>query len=116
MQPDVRDRVGRLLASLATRETVVEELGTPDLEEGPELEELVGMGSAALPALLFALGEQDSRRLAYTLRALGRIGDPAAIDAIEDARARLQAIADKGGWDYAALGQANLALEAVRRR
>jgi hypothetical protein len=68
-----------------------------------------------VPLLLERIGQGGpTKRTAYLVLALNRIGDSRALAALLDLRAAYQARADKDEWDHAVIGQANLAIEELR--
>lgn len=91
------------------------QLGTPELPETDALQNLVGMGTAAVPHLLARLGdEQPSKRVAVIVRALSRIGYRPALEDVTKVLARYERRHPKNAWDYAVIGQCRLAIERLR--
>ncbi len=112
------DQVDRLLGELDEVEPVSYDLGTPDLPEVDAVRQLVALGPAIVPLLLARMqGEGNvpaKKRAAYIALALGRLGDARALQPLLDLRARYEQRQDKDEWDYAVIGQCNLAIQKLR--
>ena len=102
-----------LVAALADLEAPESELGTPVLVHSRELDELVALGLAALPHLLRLLPDRPAKAAAYIVLAVGMIGDHIALDDVRRLRSRYQALDPKGPWEFAVIGQCNLAIQAL---
>jgi HEAT repeat protein len=107
-------RIADLVARLQAVEPVVWDLGTPDIGEPPELSDLVGLGPAAVPALLSLVEREPPRVVAYLVKALGQIGDPSAAEPLARLVERYDAMDGKGPWEHAVIGQGRLAIAALR--
>jgi hypothetical protein len=105
-----------LLAALEDLESPASELGTPVLAQSEELDEIVALGPAAVPHLLSLLQNQAAKITAYMVLALNRIGDCEALEDLRRLRSHYQALDPKGEWEYAVIGQCNLAVQALERR
>lgn len=106
-----REGVESLLMTLEGVQPVAYDLGTPQLAEPEAVQTLVGMGPAIVPALIEHLsGERSKQQLAYAAMVLGRIGDRQALVSLQELRARFQARVPKDEWDYAVIGQCNVAI------
>jgi hypothetical protein len=74
------------------------------------------MGPDVVPVLLERIGQgAPKKRTAYLVLALKQIGDARALAPLLDLRSAYQARASKDEWDHAVIGQANLAIEELRR-
>ena len=109
-------RTDSLLHKLAAREPEGYSLGTPELSESEEVEQLVQLGAAIVPHLIDRTRSDRSRKLAYVALVLGRIGDARALSPLRALRARVRARANKDEWDFAVIGQTNVAIEQLERR
>jgi len=104
-------KMDALLRELARTEPVFESLGTPEPKETDAFRAVVEMGASVVPHLIERTREDDeSLALAYVALALGRIGDRRAIPALQALRMRYEARQTKDMWDYAVIGQSNVAL------
>ena len=109
--------VDALLTDLDSVEPVSFDLGTPEVSEVDAVRELVRMGPDIVPVLLERIGQgAPKKRTAYVVLALKQIGDTRALAPLLDLRTAYQARATKDEWDHAVIGQANLAIEQLRRR
>lgn len=104
-------RVDVLLEALAAREPAAMDLGTPHLDEGaPEFEEIQKRGSQAVPYLIARAPTAPAQQAAWIVLALGKIGDIQALEPLRKLRADYQARRNKTMWDFAVIGQINVAL------
>jgi HEAT repeat protein len=111
-----RRRVEALLDALEDLESPGSELGTPVLAQSSELDEIVALGPAAVPQLLSLLQDQTAKVAAYLVLALNRIGDRRALEDLRRLRSHYQALDSQGEWEYAVIGQCNLAIRALEHR
>ncbi|GAA4735838.1 hypothetical protein [Phytohabitans rumicis] len=107
-------RVEELLDTLGRLESPASELGTPVLVPSAAVDELVAMGPAAVPDLLRHLEGRPAKVAAYLALVLGRIGDQRAVAPLRRLRGAYRARAPKDEWDYAVIGQCDLAIRALR--
>jgi hypothetical protein len=111
------EKAKSLLNELDAVEPVSFNLGTPELAETDAVHQLVAMGAAIVPYLLESIqGDKPKRRVAYVVLALNRIGDIRAIAPLIDLRAYYQQREPKDEWDYAVIGQCNLAIEHLEKK
>jgi hypothetical protein len=110
---DLRNRIRALLDALAAREPVAYDLGTPQLVEAEELDELVALGDEAVLVLTELAATLPARPAAYAVLALGRIGERRTIPALRELRTAYERREPKDGWDFAVIGQATLALRTL---
>jgi hypothetical protein len=111
MKSRLADRVDKLLGELEGVEPPFESLGTPVLGESDALDKLVSMGAEIVPLLVERTRENvGGKKLAYIALVLSRIGERQAAEPLRALRARLQAWPAKDQWDYAAIGQCDIAL------
>jgi len=114
MISDVPENVDRLLGELDRAEPPFESLGTPIVAGGDALQKLISMGAEIIPHLVERMGETaDAKRLAYFALILGRIGEKQAREPLRVLRARFQARPSKDEWDYAVIGQCDIALSRL---
>jgi hypothetical protein len=106
-------RIRTLLDALAAREPVAYDLGTPQLVEAAELDELVALGGEAVAVLMELAATLPARPAAYAVLALGRIGEQRTVPALRGLRAAYEGREPKDEWDFAVIGQATLALRAL---
>jgi hypothetical protein len=109
-------RADSLLHALAAQEPVGYSLGTPELLESDEVGELVQLDAAIVPHLVDLTRSDRPRELAYVALVLGRIGDARALEPLRALRARVRARETKDMWDFAVIGQANVAIDRLERR
>jgi hypothetical protein len=111
------ERVDSLLDELDTINPASFDLGTPELTEVNAANELVSMGTAVVPQLLERVrGNVSKQRIAYIALVLNRLGDVRALGPLLDLRARYQESEPKDQWDYAVIGQCNLAIEQLQNK
>jgi hypothetical protein len=111
------EKVDSLLSELDRAEPVSFDLGTPELSELDAVHHLVTMGTEIVPHLLESIqGNMAKKRVAYIALVLNRIGDVRALAPLLDLRARYQQHENKDEWDYAVIGQCNLAIEQLQKR
>jgi hypothetical protein len=108
-------RIEELLRNLDSSEPGSYQLGTPELAETDDLRQLVALGAGAVPSLLSRLrDEQSSKRAAFIVLALNRIGYRPALEPIAEILARYENRPHKNAWDYALIGQCRLAIAHLR--
>lgn len=111
MTHDQSPEVDSLLDELEKTEPAFESLGTPEPRETDAVRRLVAMGAPIVPHLIERTRAAGSAKtMAYLALILGRIGDARAVTPLRELQARYQAREPKGEWDYAVLGQCNVAL------
>jgi hypothetical protein len=115
ISPKDKDKVLELLRSISNREPQVYDLGTPELVEGPEIEQLIAMGPHIVPYLLELAQSEEPRQVAYIIRVLRNLGDRKTIEALRALKSQYQAKEPKTPWDWAVIGQANLAMDALSK-
>jgi HEAT repeat protein len=103
-----------LLVKAEKEDRGVIDLGTPQIVDTKQLLALIEIGRAAAPTLVAATRSASPRRVAYAVHALGRIGDPTAVAAIEAVQARFAGRLPEDPWEAAAVAQAHAALAALR--
>jgi hypothetical protein len=99
-----------LLVKAEKEDRGVIDLGTPQIVDTKQLLALIEIGRAAAAPPRSA----SPRRVAYAVHALGRIGDPTAVAAIEAVQARFAGRLPEDPWEAAAVAQAHAALAALR--
>jgi hypothetical protein len=116
MKSVLAEKVDTLLGELEGVEPPFESLGTPVLGELYALEKLVSMGADIVPHLVERTGEAvGAKRLAYLALVLGRIGERQAAEPLRALRTRYQARSAKDEWDYAVIGQCDVALSRLSK-
>jgi hypothetical protein len=110
-----KKKIRALLEKLQGQEPVVFELGTPQIEETGEVDQLVALAPKAFSYLLELLATEPSKSAAYLALVLGKLKDRRALEPLRKFRANYQAREAKTEWDYAAIGQANLAIAALEQ-
>lgn len=114
MSGKIAAKIDSILASLETVEPTWDSLGTPEPAETEDFVKLVAMGEDAVPHLIARASLRDSpRQMAYIAKALGRIGDPIAVTTLRELRQVFQAKEPKNEWDFAVIGQCNVALSRL---
>ena len=115
MEPfTLTEKVDSLLDDLDRAEPVSFDLGTPQLSETAAMHALVDMGTETMPILLERIqGSGSKKRIAYIVLVLNNIGDIRALTPLRDLRARYQQFETKDEWDYAIIGQCNLAIKKL---
>lgn len=110
------EQVDSLLSDFDRVEPVTFDLGTPELSEVGAIHELVIMGAEIVPLLLERIQSSGlKKRIAYIVLVLNRIGDIQALAPLLDLRARYKELETKDEWDYAVIGQCNLAIEQLQK-
>lgn len=115
-QAELAQKVDSLLDELNQIDPASYDLGTPELLEANALNELVEMGCEITPLLIERIQVNDSsKRLAYAVMALERLGDSRALGPLRELCARYRALDRKDEWDYALIGQCNSAIVALEK-
>jgi hypothetical protein len=110
-----KKKIRVLLDKLQAQEPMVFELGTPQIEETEEVNQLVALGPKAFFYLLELLKAEPPKTAAYLALVLGKLKDRRALEPLREFRADYQARKSKAEWEYAAIGQANLAIAALEQ-
>jgi hypothetical protein len=109
--PAAGPRVDALLEALAARDPVAYDLGTPLLDTAAvEFQELLKLGPGAASYLLAAAQNEPARKAVWAVLALGELGDTGVLDSLRALRAQYQARQNPTMWDFAVIGQLNLAI------
>lgn len=111
-QTALREKIERLLKSLEEQDTEYS-LGTPELYETDIVRELAGLGGEVIPYLIELLKTRPAKVVAYIVLVLGKMGDARAVESLRELKATYEAREPKGEWEYAVIGQCNVALEAL---
>jgi hypothetical protein len=108
-------KVDSLLQALEQMQSMFHSLGTPVLAENDEtLRQLVRMGTKIVPYLVDRVqSDAPKKTAAYAAMVLGRLGDARGVEPLRDLRARYQMRKAKDEWDYAVVGQCNVALSRL---
>ena len=108
--PDPIERtINLVLDRLQDLEPTEYDLGTPNRDRGRYRQDY-RTGSHALPYLFVQAEHRQAKAVAYIVLILGKIGIVEAIEPVRAIRAQYQALDHKDPWDYAVIGQANMAL------
>jgi len=113
MAPVLHEKTKMLLRSLEARESLIYELGTPQLIETEEVTQLIEMGPKIIPCLIELAESGTPKSVAYIVLVLGKLGDRTVVDVLREFRAKYQIPEHKTEWEYAVIGQCNLAIEAL---
>lgn len=105
--------IQRLIDALESLEPAMHSLGTPLLADTPTTDALVACGSSARGALEAVLVEGTPHAAMYAAHCLGRIGDAAALPALEAAVARYVAKTPKEGDDFGVISAGRQAIERL---
>ena len=106
---------GPLLAELDRIEPISWDLGTPAVVEVEPVQRLIALGPAIVPLLLEQLEEEASeKRIAHVVLVLSHLADATVLPDLIALRSRYQGRGSLGPWDYAVLGQCNVAIERLR--
>jgi hypothetical protein len=111
LSPGERDRIDAALATVEALEPPIVDLGTPQLDLTPELEEIVALGPRVVPHLLDRLRSASPKMAAYLALILRHVDDPAAVEGLRELKDRFEALPEKYEWHFAAIGQCREALE-----
>lgn len=110
------EQIDSLLSEVDVAEPVSFNLGTPELPEFEAVHQLVAMGTMIVPHLLERIHVNvPKKRIAYLTLVLNHLGDIRALAPLLDLRARYQQREIKDEWDYAIIGQCNLAIEKLQK-
>lgn len=113
--PRLAQKVDSLLRDLESGSTLSFDLGIPELQETGAFHELISIGPEVVPHLLDRLQGNASKKLvAYIVLALNRIGDIRALAPLSALQARYQEREMKDEWDFAVIGQCNLAIKQLQ--
>lgn len=116
-QAVLAQKVDALLDELNRVAPVSYDLGTPELPEVSAFRALVDMGREITPLLIERIHRPgSSKRIAYIVMALNHLGDMRALAPLRALDARYRSLAMKDEWDYAVIGQCNMAIEALEKR
>lgn len=108
--------IDSLLSELDEAELVSFDLGTPEVPELDVVHQLVAMGTAVVPHLLECIhADVPKKRIAYIALVLNQLGDVRALAPLVDLRTRYQQLEVKDEWDYAVIGQCNLAIKQLQK-
>lgn len=112
-----REDIEQILAELDLAEPVSFDLGTPDLQDVDAVWRLVALGPPIVPRLLEQIRERGipKKRIAYVVLALARLDGIGTMPALCELRERFQRREFKDEWDYAVIGQCNLAIKEIER-
>lgn len=111
LSPSERDRIDAVLATLDAMEPPIVDLGTPQLDLTPQLEEIVAIGPRAVPHLLERLLSASPKAAAHLALILRRIDDPAAVQGLRRLKDRYEALTERNEWHSAAIAQCRAALQ-----
>lgn len=110
------EKIDALLSELDRAEPISFNLGVPELPELDAVHQLVTMGNAILPRLLKCLqGNMSKKRIAYVVMVLKHLDDARALVPLINLRAQYQNREVKDEWDYAVIGQCNLAIFLLQK-
>ena len=112
-ESELQSEVDQLLKSIEEKEVPIYELGTPEILETKETISLINLGPRIIPYLLMMSEKSSSKIVAYIVYILGRLGYKEVIPHLLKLRERFQKLETKTGWDYAVIGQCNLAIEEL---
>jgi len=106
-----------LLGSLERTQPMFYSHGTPVLAENDEaVRQLVEMGAEIVPDLVRRIqGDIPKATAAYAAMVLGRLGDVRAVGPLSNLRDRYQTREPKDEWDFAVIGQCNIALSRLEK-
>jgi hypothetical protein len=110
LSPGERERIDSVLATLDALEPPIVDLGTPQLDVTPQIEEVVAMGPEAVPHLLERLRSASPKATAYVAMILRHIDGTAAVEGLRQLLDRYSALTEKSEWHAAALAQCRAAL------
>ncbi|HBB35197.1 MAG TPA: hypothetical protein DDZ80_03950 [Cyanobacteria bacterium UBA8803] len=111
---DVLKKVRQLITQCEEAEPPFDSLGTPYVGISEETQNVIDMGSTAVPALCELLPTATAHAAACIAFCLGRLGDSRAIPVLEQMLARYENKKDKSPFDYAFIGNAREALQLIR--
>ncbi len=109
----LQEKINSVLRALEAQEPVEYELGTPQLVETKEVIELVDLGSRIVPYLLELTKSEEPKATAYIVLVLDKLRDARAIKPLRELREKYQKHKHKTEWDYAVIGQCNVAIDAL---
>jgi hypothetical protein len=114
---DQRPRVDALLTTLAAREPVAYDLGTPQLDTtAAEFHKLVALGPANVPLLLAAALTAPAREAVWAVLALAELASPEAITDLDRLRAQYRFRRGQTMWEFAVIAQVEQAIQRIRNR
>jgi hypothetical protein len=109
--PTAGPRIDALLTALAARDPVAYDLGTPMLDTAAaEFQELLKLGTRSASYLLAAARSGPAPKAVWAVRALGELSDTGVLDGLRALRAQYQARQTPTMWDFAVIGQLNMAI------
>lgn len=115
--PDPIRKAEQLLDVLERTEPAFYGSGTPQPDETEEARELIAMGPAIVPHLIARMRDDvSSKKAASIALVLGRIGDARAAEPLRELCERYERREAKDEWDYAVIGQCNVARSRIGTR
>lgn len=110
------EQVDSLLSELDRAEPLSFDLGTPEGCESHLVHQLVVAGPTIVPHLLERMqGNAPKKRVAHIVLVLRLIGDVRALTPLVDLCALYKERETKDEWDYAVIGQCNLAIKELQK-
>ncbi|HEX9990088.1 MAG TPA: hypothetical protein VGE45_16645 [Chloroflexia bacterium] len=109
-----RNSIKRLIESLADQEPPFSSLGTPFLVDNEVTEVLVGMGQAAVPALVEALRGRQPKVAMYAAYCLGQMGDLSIVPALLATREKYLMKEPKEEYDFGVMSAVDRAIERLQ--
>ena len=106
----IKNKIDRFISSIDSIEPVILDLGTPQLELTPEMKEILDAGPAIVPYLFECTRFAPPKTVAYIALMLRHFDDPQTIETLKNLKQRYAEIEKKTLWDYAIIGQCNLAM------
>ncbi len=109
----IQKRIKILVESLENKEVIIYDLGTPQIAETEEVRELVALGNRIVPYLMEMARTAKPKVVAYIVLVLSKLTSENTVIFLHKLKARYQAIESKTEWEYAVIGQCNVALYAL---
>ena len=107
----LEQKIDDLLNDLEAKRIAISELGTPQLSE-LDVQGILELGSQAVPYLIQLLESENPKKVACIVLALSKTGNMEVKVHLQKLREKYRGRDHKTEWDYAVIGQCNLALQA----
>lgn len=107
----LESQIEALLTQIEAESPVIYDLGTPQIVETQTVRDLLALGQPIVPYLLDQLQTASPKVTAYLVFVLGRLGDSSTLAPLQTVRTRYKNIPNKTDWEYAVIGQCNIAID-----
>jgi HEAT repeat protein len=104
-----KEEIEKWIEALVDLEPPFTSLGAPFLVDTEATQALVEMGEIAVPALVDALGNENSKVVMYAAYCLGLIGDPSVVPQLRRIQENFASREPRSEYDFGVIGAAKQA-------